>query len=62
MKVWIDKQGGTHYHKEFCRMITPQYHYEPVEVSDTIIQHLSDVRIDKQLYYPCPLCYRDKRK
>jgi len=21
MKVWIDKQGGTHYHKEDCAMI-----------------------------------------
>jgi len=23
MKVWIDKQGGTHYHKASCVMITP---------------------------------------
>ena len=28
---WIDKQGGSHYHKEDCVMIKdPNYHYEPI--------------------------------
>lgn len=28
---WIDRQWGSHYHKEDCPMIKdPHYHYEPI--------------------------------
>jgi hypothetical protein len=28
---WIDKQGGSHYHREDCPMVKdPQFHYEPI--------------------------------
>ena len=28
---WIDKQGGSHYHKEDCPMVKdPKFHYEPI--------------------------------
>jgi hypothetical protein len=31
MKVWIDKQGGTHYHKADCKMIGKPFRYEEIE-------------------------------
>ena len=28
---WIDRQGGSHYHKEDCPMVKdPKFHYEPI--------------------------------
>ena len=83
MKVWIDKQGGTHYHKEDCPMIKGEtvslrgeaitklppikFHYEEI---NHIIRHrrgffhkeLAAILIENKIYYPCPMCFGDKRK
>ena len=70
MKVWIDKQGGTHYHKEGCKMIGAPYHYEPFEHTIRKIPvrfrkmfgEYRNITIDHKRYMPCPLCFGDKRK
>ena len=86
MKVWIDKQGGTHYHKEGCQIIRPTleyqkfgkviteyklppiiFHYEPIEHKVRRLgmpygKEYGRIMIDKKLYYPCPICFGDKRK
>ena len=67
MKVWIDKQGGMHYHKADCKMIGKPYHYEEIEHKVRRLgmpygKEYGRIMIDKKLYYPCPLCFGDKRK
>ena len=67
MKVWIDKQGGTHYHKENCKMTQdPQFHYEPIKhkvrrLGMPVGKEYGRIMIDKKLYYPCPLCFGHQR-
>lgn len=54
MKVWVDKQGGTHYHKEDCGMTKdPKFHYEPVEVSEELVKLRRGILIHGQRYTPC---------
>jgi hypothetical protein len=76
MKVWIDKQGGTHYHKKNCKMIRPivngklpqiKFHYKPIEhkvrrLGMPYHKEYGRIMVDKKLYYPCPMCFGDKRK
>jgi len=69
MKVWIDKQGGNHYHKQKCLMlINTPYHYE--EVEHRIMRELQlylyseycykPAIIDNKRYYPCPICFKGR--
>jgi hypothetical protein len=64
MKVWIDKQGGTHYHKEDCKMIGAPYHYEPIErrLRGNSLMGYRDIIVDGKRYSHCPMCFGDKRK
>ena len=77
MKVWIDKNGGTHYHKEGCKMIQPPnlktlltqitFHYEPIEhkvrrLGMPYHKEYGRIMVDKKLYYPCPICFRDSSR
>ena len=74
MKVWIDKQGGTHYHKADCKMILPikngrlpqiAFHYEEIEHR---IRHFrcskeyADIIVDGNRYWACPICFGHKRE
>jgi hypothetical protein len=58
MKIWIDKHGGIHYHKEGCWAIDPKFPYEEVEQN---FQGLGVKYIDGRWYRPCPFCFGDKR-
>ena len=72
MKIWIDKQGGTHYHKEGCPMIKPlpnsklppiTYHYELIVRQIRLCNYgWRDIIVDGSRYSYCPLCFGDKRK
>ena len=68
MKVWIDKQGGTHYHKEGCKMTQdPKFHYEAIEhkvrrLGMPYHKEYGRIMVDKKLYYPCPICFRDSSR
>ena len=59
MKVWIDKQGGTHFHKENCQIVkSPMFHYEPVEKRLRLYTEFGhrmyhNIRVDGKLYSPC---------
>lgn len=68
MKVWIDKQGGNHYHKANCPMVKePRYHYEPIirtkpRKPDKHGWWLTRIREGGRYYAPCPACFGEKRK
>jgi hypothetical protein len=75
MKVWIDKQGGTHYHKEFCpivvndsplvdRLPPVQFHYENIvrQLRGNIFDGWRDIIVDGNRYSSCPICFRHSRK
>jgi len=61
MKVWVDKQGGSHFHSENCWMVKdpePHYHYESVEKRlRTYIafgrRMYHDIRVDGKTYRMC---------
>ena len=71
MKVWIDKQGGTHYHKEDCEMLKPfpptdnkllarmQFHYEGIErqLRKDKFGWWQDIIVDGKRYGMCPICF-----
>ena len=61
MKIWIDKQGGRHYHKEDCPMVKePVYHYEPIEVGEETAQIMAKgIYISGKTYMPCPGCFSE---
>lgn len=66
---WIDKQGGSHYHKEDCEHIrnNPQYHYEPITRTKTRKpdKHgwgLTRIREDGNYYMACPACFGKMRR
>ena len=70
MKVWIDKQGGTHYHKEGCPVTIPMQngvllaipmHYEPIErrLRGNNLMGYRDIIVDGKRYSPCPICFGD---
>jgi hypothetical protein len=74
MKVWIDKQGGMHYHKADCKMIdyvdnanALPFRYEEIE-HQIRRYHLiynrnyPSIKVDGKWYAPCPMCFGDKRK
>jgi hypothetical protein len=54
---WIDKQGGSHYHKENCEMVKdPHYHYEPIIRRRRKIDkrwRLERIRASGKYYMPC---------
>lgn len=63
MKIWIDKHGGMHYHKENCRILQGivggfQPTYEEVEYSGKL-NHV--IRIDGRDYAKCLFCFGDRR-
>ena len=74
MKLWIDKQGGTHYHKEGCKIIQPPnlktlltqitFHYGPIErrLRGNSLMGYRDIIVDGKRYSHCPMCFGDKRK
>ena len=59
MKVWIDKQGGSHYHLYDCVMrADPMFHYEPVEkrlrpYTEFGRRMYHDIRVDGKTYRMC---------
>jgi len=65
MKVWIDKQGGTHYHKADCEMIGKPHHYEEIEHQLRKIPApyrkmfgiYANIVVDHKIYEPCPVCF-----
>jgi hypothetical protein len=76
VKIWIDKQGGMHYHKENCKMIQPivkgklpqiKFHYEVIEhkvrrLGMPCHKEYGRIMVDKKLYNPCPICFGYGRK
>ena len=64
---WIDKQGGSHYHKEDCVMVKdPRFHYEPVTRTkprkrDKQGYTLTRIREDGKYYSPCA-CMFERRE
>lgn len=59
MKIWIDKDGGNHYHREECRMID-RPSYEELErqlKSVGLSREWAAIKVDKRKYYPCPVCF-----
>lgn len=59
MKVWIDKKGGRHYHKENCPMVQDKrFPYEPVEKD---IENYQDIIVGNKRYLACPGCFFKKR-
>lgn len=59
MKVWIDKEGGRHFHKEHCPMVNdPMFHYEAVEVEKENLQ-VKGILIEGKLYVPCLACFSE---
>ena len=66
MIIYIDKQGGRHYHKSGCKMIDdPKFNYEAVNKEIRKNNKYSDnyrnIRVDGKLYFPCPLCFGHSR-
>ena len=63
---WIDKQGGSHYHKEDCMMIKdPQFHYEPITRRKRRLFKNYDwerIRVDGKYYEPCACVFPRRRK
>jgi len=61
---WIDKQGGSHYHKEDCPMIKdPRYHYEPIirrKRRPDKYWGLERIRVDGKYYMP-DACVMERR-
>ena len=66
--VWIDKQGGSHYHHDFCPMVKePRYHYEPIKRRMKFnynIVYPNYIVVDNKMYNPCACIYgvRGKRR
>jgi hypothetical protein len=70
MKVFIDKQGGTHYHKADCKMMGNTYLYEEIThiirhrkapYHNVVLNEYQPILIEHHIYYPCPICFGDKR-
>lgn len=72
MKVWIDKQERTHYHKGGCPMIKPlpdsklppiTYHYELIvrQIRRNKYGELQNIWVDGSRYIHCTLCFGDNR-
>lgn len=66
-EYWIDKRGGSHYHKCDCMMIKdPRFRYEKVERNHKRTKNnlfgLNRIREDGKYYIPCPVCWFRKRK
>ena len=63
---WIDKQGGSHYHRKDCWMvIQPQYHYEPITRAEPRKRDgyygLTRIREDGKYYNPCACMFKKRR-
>jgi len=62
MEVWIDKQGGRHYHKADCPMVKDgKFHYESIERRLRLHKHFNiprDIIVDHKRYMPCPGCFK----
>ena len=64
---WIDKKGGSHYHKGGCPMIQdPRFRYKPITRTLPRIHTLDGygltrIREGGKYYNPCPACYGQKR-
>ncbi|KKN59254.1 hypothetical protein LCGC14_0543530 [marine sediment metagenome] len=65
---WIDKQGGSHYHKEDCVMVKePRYHYEPITRTMPRIRNLDGygmtrIREGGKYYNPCACMFERRQK
>jgi len=60
---WIDKQGGSHYHKEDCNMVKePQYHYAPITRTKPRKKDrtwgLTPIKESGRYYYPCACMFK----
>jgi uncharacterized protein YlbG (UPF0298 family) len=69
MKIWLDKHGGMHYHKEGCKFTQvkhPNSEYEEVEhkvrqLGNVKGHQYTRIKVDDRYYMPCPLCFGDMR-
>jgi hypothetical protein len=63
MQVWIDKQGGSHYHTEDCLMVKdPMFHYEQYRVGISPLgKEMPTIRIGRKYYMP-DICILKKYK
>lgn len=60
MEVWIDKQGGRHYHKADCPMVKdPMFNYEPIQKVIRKYKYVgyAGIRYGGKIYAPCPGCF-----
>ena len=67
---WIDRKGGSHYHKEDCPMtnpitIEPRYHYEPITRTKPrkkdIDWGLTRIRDGGKYYVACACLFQKRR-
>ena len=64
MKIFIDKHGGLHYHKESCDLIQrktpPIFPYEPIihrVRKYGLLKEYGNIVVDGRYYSPCPYCF-----
>ena len=59
MKVWIDKQGGTHYHKEGCPTLLGKLtlKLQELQIGNDIGERGLSIYPWGEIYYPCPICF-----
>ena len=72
MKIFIDKHGGMHYHREDCRVVIDRNpidgmsfgNYEGVEVAHLWKQNgeWCSITVDGGWYFPCPFCFGENRR
>ena len=64
MKIWIDKHGGMHYHKEGCKVMDVKHPNSPGH--EEIVHRIrkmkywddyNDIVVDGKKYMRCPICF-----
>ena len=67
MKIWIDKQGGTHYHKRNCPLIrfdVPPLSslYREITIGNDIPKRGLKIYPWGKVYSPCPVCFTQEEE
>jgi len=62
MKVWLDENGGRHYHQQGCPLIDKRY----IEIEAEVIKHSEidweDIEYKEIIYRACPFCCYPTRR